>query len=350
MNTKNARITGVDFVKGICIILVVLVHSIAFSSFPPLVEKIFQAVFLNSFFAVSGFMVYQYNQKITKNTFGVMLHKRFRSLIVPYVSFSILAILWHIFLCVGLDCREVSESYFGWTLILRDVFCMVSGLGIGTLWFLPVLFLSYALLLFTLLVTDSVKSKPAILLCLLIASGFFASFLENANLEKYFSGMIGKVISEYTYTTYRVINGYAFALFGYLLHMIYPTDKKKMWAILAGLCAVCFLPGLENFGATGILLLGSIFLFCENTVNGFLKYPVHFLIYCGKHSLAITIYHYIFLLPLEVMLLKALGFTAGWLSFWVNLTSTLVVVYFLERNPTAQFLLTGKKPNSKADP
>jgi hypothetical protein len=36
--------------------------------------------------------------------------------------------------------------FTGWELIYRDLFCMVSGIGIGTLWFLPVLFVCYAVL------------------------------------------------------------------------------------------------------------------------------------------------------------------------------------------------------------
>ena len=63
MDTKNRRIIGLDFVKGICIILVVLDHSVIFDSFPVFVGNILRAVFLNGFFAVSGFVLYQNNQK-----------------------------------------------------------------------------------------------------------------------------------------------------------------------------------------------------------------------------------------------------------------------------------------------
>ncbi len=53
-------------------------------------------------------------------------------------------IVWHIIICVGFNNTVVSDMFTGWELIYRDLFCMVS--GIGTLWFLPVLFVCYAVL------------------------------------------------------------------------------------------------------------------------------------------------------------------------------------------------------------
>ena len=68
------------------------------------------------------------------------------SLIVPYLVYSLLTIVWHIIICVGFNNTVVSDMFTGWELIYRDLFCMVSGIGIGTLWFLPVLFVCYAVL------------------------------------------------------------------------------------------------------------------------------------------------------------------------------------------------------------
>ena len=344
MDTKNRRIIGLDFVKGICIILVVLDHSVIFDSFPVFVGNILRAVFLNGFFAVSGFVLYQNNQKITQETLTNMLRKRFRSLIIPYISFSILAVVWHTFLCVGLGCREISNSYFGWTLVLRDVFCMLSGLGIGTLWFLPVLFFTYALLVITVFAVDSVKSKSVILVIFTIISAYLAVYLKNSHLEVYFFGMLRKIVEEYTYMCYRIVNGYSFALFGYLLHMMYSSRRDLTWIAICGFVMMCLFSATLNFGLTGILLLGSICAINRDTIRGGWYNPVRFMTYCGEHSLAITIYHYIFLLPLEIMILKALGFVgSGWLLFVVNLVSTLLVVQLLDNNRLTRFLLTGKR-------
>ena len=68
------------------------------------------------------------------------------SLIVPYLVYSLFTIVWHIIICVGFNNTVVSDMFTGWELIYRDLFCMVSGFGIGTLWFLPVLFVCYAVL------------------------------------------------------------------------------------------------------------------------------------------------------------------------------------------------------------
>ena len=72
--------------------------------------------------------------------------KRFFSLLRPYLFFSVLAIAWHAFLWYGFQCTEVSTVYLGKDLLLRDVAVTVGGMGIGTLWFLPVLFVVDAML------------------------------------------------------------------------------------------------------------------------------------------------------------------------------------------------------------
>ena len=336
---NNGRIRGLDFVKGICIIYVMLVHCAIFKT-----SIVGRFINVYGFFAVAGFMLNRNSSTLTLATVISKLRKRFKSLIIPYISFSMLAIVWHIILCVGLGCTEVSENYFGWTLILRDIFCMGSGLGIGTLWFLPVLFVTYALVLITLLLAGSGKRKYPVLVSLTVIAAFLAVFLKDFHPEAYFSGMLAKVISEYTLTAYRIARGYAFMLYGYLLHTVCTADKKVKWAAAVGLIAMLPWMEVQNYGACGILLIGSVYLLETYKVPAALHCPVLFLEYCGKHSLDLTIYHYIFLFPLEVMLLKAIGFSGfGWPLFAVNLASSLVAVYFCSKSRVVNFMLTGKR-------
>lgn len=347
-NMIKKRNAGLDFVKGICIILVVLDHAINFHVFPDLITAVFYAIFLNGFFSVSGWLAYV-DVTVIKHEFVLKkIKEKFLSLFIPYMVFSLLTILWHIILCVGFQCREVSNQYFGWDLIFRDIFCMLSGLGIGTLWFLPVLFISYVLLILTIYLTNKNKKyQNAFLIVgyvlMVILSGYFE------NIVIYGDGFFLKVLSKYTYTLHRIMYGYGYMMLGYLLHTLYANIYSKTYKriliyssfVLAFIGYVFNIEILFEYSACTLLVLGSVILFNKEYVRLNLEKLFWPIIYCGKNSLAIMIYHYLFLFPLEKMLLKYIwgsGYN-GWFFFFINLFTTILMVRILEKNPVAQKLL-----------
>ena len=56
MKTRNYRI---DVIKGICILLVVLCHTVLFENLPTVLARIANGVFLNLFFMVSGYLAWK---------------------------------------------------------------------------------------------------------------------------------------------------------------------------------------------------------------------------------------------------------------------------------------------------
>lgn len=350
---KKSREYSLDFVKGIGILLVVLVHSKEFSEFPKVMEACMNAVMLNCFFVVSGYLVHSVSLREWSDA-KQMIKKKWRSLLIPYISFSILTVFWHILICVGLGNTEVSEHYFGWKLIVRDIFCMFSGIGIGTLWFLPVLFISYTILcvlvvgVMNRMRSDSVAAAGVLALVFMVA----AQAVYHTNYPE--SGMLSTIISKYMKTIYRILNGTAYSVLGYMLHLLWCSmQKKKRKAALAGLAAVVCLGYCKDwkicFQSTvcAFMLLLFLTLFHSSMKEKMIKICIP-VIFCGQNSLAVMIYHYLFLYPVEKTMIKMIfentrNNVQEWLLFVVNLLSTIAVVYWLKDKPLQQRLLGKEK-------
>ncbi len=111
--TETKRVDWIDICKGIAIFLMVCGHT----AIPASVSKYIWSFHMPLFFLISGYL---YNaDKYT--TLTALLQKRFHSLVIPYIVFSLLTYfgLW------GLNIVNTSELYLGWE-------------GIA-LWFIPVL-------------------------------------------------------------------------------------------------------------------------------------------------------------------------------------------------------------------
>lgn len=351
---EKQREYSLDFVKGIGILLVVLVHSKEFSKFPRVIEACMNAIMLNSFFVVSGYLVYSGSRRSVSDV-KRMIKKKWTALSIPYISFSILVIFYHIIICVGWGNTEVSEQYFGWNLIARDIFCMISGIGIGTLWFLPVLFISYTILLFLVVgVIERMGKYPIVTAGILfLIFAVLGQAVYHINYPE--NGIISTGISKYIKMGYRILNGTAYTILGYMVHLLWcsmPKKRAKLTVIgLAALASLGYFMGWKIcFQSTicGAMLLFFMVLFDSSVRDKIIKVckPV---IFCGQNSLAIMIYHYLFLYPVEKSLIKTVFGSMGndvqeWILLTLNLLSTLAVVYFLKDNPVERRLL-GKGKN-----
>lgn len=134
------RIEWADIAKGIGIILVVMGHS----GLPKMLQWPIFSFHMPLFFFISGFL---FNAQ-EKYSFHVFLKKRFKSLIVPYVSFSVITILimW-----------SMSPTVTNFYSLCVEAF--VRGWQGFALWFLPVLFASeIALFLFSTRIERNVLS------------------------------------------------------------------------------------------------------------------------------------------------------------------------------------------------
>ena len=320
LNTiKCDRSLGIDLIKGICITLVVFCHTVGFPSLPDPAGKVLGGFFLNGFFMVSGWLIFYGSKK--DQPLKTAIFDEFKRLIVPYVSFSILAIVWHIIICVIFDNTCVSDIYTGWEVILRDVFCFFSGLGIGTLWFLPVLFVSYAVSL----VTVRYANKRIVWgICLIFL--LFGMLIQGVNVEPV--SFFTKILSEYLNTLYRIINGIAYSLLGFLLHSYWTQIRMRFKLVipiaflLSGLIIILSVPEPVVF----ILCICLFIILMSLQEIPALIDNLGIICYLGCNSLAIMIVHYIFLYPVEKPFIK------GWLFFACNLLTTLLVIFLLRDN------------------
>lgn len=362
MGNRKKRNDGIDFIKGICILLVVLDHAmplLSTTNFPRIVGSTFGAIFLKGFFCVSGYLYYSSSMMGTKK--GVLagdIKKKFIGLIFPYVIFSCLAIVWQGILAVGFGCQEISGNYTGWNIVWRNLYCMLSGVGIGTLWFLPVLFVTYTLLAVTVYLTGVPGRKQNIVMAVLfLLAELLSVIVSESSLTG--GGMLNAVFSSYQNMLYRILYGFAYSLIGYLFHVFYQKYGKNIKFVLEGtvICLLLSIVGwyiesmlVFEFGVNILFFLASLFLF--DCYQGLGSKPVmRQILYCGQNSLAIMISHYIFLLPLEKMLLKQLNsyqncsaIAQDWIFFAVNLITTLIVVICLNHTKWGEFALgKGKK-------
>lgn len=348
------RNNALDFFKGICILIVVLCHSLSFEYLPDFIASYFGAIFLHGFFCVTGYLYYIKKDKenIAKN-----LKKRFVGLIIPYVSFSLIAIIYHIILVFGFECRYISDTYFGKDLILRDIFAAFSGNGIGTLWFLPVLFFATALLMLTVKLISKISVyKIRLLILVLFSIGllFLSVFSRELSASLNHEGLLYDIIQKYIFMLHRILYGYAYAIIGYILGAIVnKTNKYILIAVAAAiLSCVCYI--LKQSVFFGIFSVICTFLFINKLFEGDNKEKIVKicapLIYCGKNSLDIMIYHYIFLLPAEIMILNNItgytglpGLAQDLILFTINLFTTLIFVYISEKNKYLRIILGKEK-------
>lgn len=133
------RITWIDSVKGIAILLVLLSHSMAGQD---LFKNWVFAFHMPIFFIICGYIVnLKYSDGFKKGQFLDLLSKRWYNLLIPYFLFGLIYVIF----------LNVLKLYGGKPLVvlpyLKD---LVSMKGIESLWFLPIYFFSEIVLVFFL--------------------------------------------------------------------------------------------------------------------------------------------------------------------------------------------------------
>lgn len=126
MNNAKSRITYIDILRGLAIILVVIGH-IPYTFFNADVHKIIYSFHMPLFFFVSGLTMALSDYK--KTTLGPLLKKRFCRVYLPFLLWAVLLALPSITL------QTIPQILYGTHESIREV-------SLSSLWFLPVLFLS----------------------------------------------------------------------------------------------------------------------------------------------------------------------------------------------------------------
>lgn len=130
MNMKNSRVEAIDWMKGLCIISIVLLH-VEDGIFPMWLNTIISIFMITGFYVTSGWVHGLKHEKPVN--LKVFTRKRLKSLAVPY--------LWFTLILLVIDVIFIFLGHYNFSVLLRDIYKSLVFNGIGTLWFLPVLFL-----------------------------------------------------------------------------------------------------------------------------------------------------------------------------------------------------------------
>ncbi len=137
MRVGMRRLGYIDQMKGLCIIAITLLH-FENGFFPNLLNRYIGLFMITGFYVTVGWLWgLREDEQVDIKSF---VQKRFRSLGIPYLWFSLILLAFDVFyLLLG---------HIEWPILLRDVYKTFVFRGIGTLWFLPVLFLGELLFVF----------------------------------------------------------------------------------------------------------------------------------------------------------------------------------------------------------
>lgn len=126
------RIGYVDAAKGLGMLLIMLGHITKYDNPVDLWMSSFKVVI---FYIMSGFLM-SYTGSVKKRSFGVFMKKTLTSLAIPYVTFSILGIMFKVG-CIYVKEKPIKKiTKVFWEYLWDSVFLA----GINSMWFLPTIF------------------------------------------------------------------------------------------------------------------------------------------------------------------------------------------------------------------
>jgi Fucose 4-O-acetylase and related acetyltransferases len=167
----SERLNYLDSAKGFSILLVVLAHisNQSIIGIDPL------GIWINSFhlplfFIVSGFLISYKNEN--EQPYVNLVYKKICTIIYPYLTFSILYLLYRTLICIveiKFEFKEISS-------IILDT---ASLWGISTLWFLPTLFIGEIAFLLIVKIKNTLKIIFFILFSLVIGVAISIVFCRN---------------------------------------------------------------------------------------------------------------------------------------------------------------------------
>lgn len=251
---NNKRLDYLDYVKGFGILLVILGHIYTADNY---IKIWIYSFHMPLFFIISGLLIKHTNLK--ERNIKNIISSKFKSLIIPYVYFELLAIfMWMIQ-------NEFTLSALRWNLIDSILmYCRA-----GATWFLPCLFVSEIIFIFMI---KNIKSHKIKLLFLIFL--FLIPF-------------IIKTENHYIIIIFRCFTAIGYISFGYYMHE-YIVNKDLSYNILfilslgniilgelngcIDLWSLNFKNPILYIGSSILGTLFVIFAFKKINQNQFLKY------------------------------------------------------------------------------
>lgn len=206
---KKDRIVEYDIVKGIAILGVMMVHI-------PAEYRLIKygiAFHIVVFFTVAGILE---DSQETVSSFQEYVKKKARVLLYPYFTLS------GTYICAYTIYSLLIERSISIRFVVKNIYLTLSGTGIGTLWFLPVLFLAHVYLRF--LKKTLVNSWRAVSVVVMIVSLIVSQQL-------YTNGIVGNV----QYTLIGLLFNEIQIILKAFIAGGYVATGNTMWHIITGL-------------------------------------------------------------------------------------------------------------------
>ncbi|MDO5463797.1 MAG: acyltransferase family protein [Akkermansia sp.] len=282
---KDRRLEQIDMLKGIAIISITFLHLEA-GVIPNWLNEWFGQFMISAFYFVSGWLF------VNVKTIGDVWEfakKRFRSLGIPYMWFTLLILSFDLVWC--------SFGFIEWRTLYVHVFNAFSLRGIGTLWFLPCLYFAELFFLFLLR-----KKNPLLIGGSIIFTCLYLYLYHDWKLQYRETGDLFRVIDAPFSIVARILSAWPIILSGYVLNKVCGSlllSRPKWELSVAGLVFVlgslcCFMFEID---------LGGVFAWISNPViisaslliifSGY-NLPVisRLLKFWGKNSLVLMATHY----------------------------------------------------------
>lgn len=331
MNTDLIRRTDLDGAKGIGIALVVLGHILN----RVIPSDHFMSIWINSFhlpmfFVVSGYLFGL--KRIHMLLLRQYLKKRIETLLYPYLTFSLFyAVIYLVIIGIRMNGIPIYETA---TLTVR----IVSGWGIGTLWFLPTLFVA-EFILWVLMRFQ--KPWVRVALWILITAlggcmGYWVNFLWSED-----AGGFCLLLYRFICTISRACIGCCFVGVGYFMQQNvdeFVLKIRKQGLIIIGvlLFAINILLSMfQNVINLRIALVGNLLLYLLTGIIGSISVlfilracgSFSWLNWLGRNSLIIMATHepyYVMAFIVNMMLILAQTYSIH--SYMIVITSFVITM------------------------
>lgn len=328
------RIHTFDYIKGLCILIVVLCHTVTFGGMVcTQLCWLFQSIFLNDFYLLAGWIQARKDLCSGKIPVREEVQRKITALLIPYCMLSVIAIVFQGILTLCFHNAYISPSYTGFMLTIRNIYLTVTLNGIGTLWFLPILLIASVFLVW-------IRSKPKTV----IATFAVGAYLLYCLISQYDTAQVPTLLEKEIEFFSRVCVAIAYSLCGYLLGLYW--KRTKAFAIAGILFCVGGLLIFEEatFAAVPLVAIGFplVCLIFEPLLEN--RRNLGLLEFCGEHSILIMYIHYIVVLPVvQQVLEQQSGFAAQtlmvqrWLLFLIVTVITLLLSFVVLRNKYLAF-------------
>lgn len=315
------RVQWVDILKGLLILFVILGHSVSNSH----IKNYISTFYMPCFFILSGWFMKK------KADLGIYTMKRVKSILLPYLFFSI---IWILFCFLK---NFIIETDFNIIKAFVSIFLPYSGRTGGNvynLWFLPCLFFSQ------IIIAVIIYNKKILRLI-----GIFVWFLFL---------VLGIIVELYCSLLYAISIASIFVFFGFIIQnyvLIKIDNNANLWYVLSlVICLilniVCFIVNVYCFNKTLDFSAGSFGIlpvYLIGAISGSLFFILLFrkiksfkpLEYIGKNSLVYYALHYVVLAVVGFLIERVIDINSvvSIISFAAtSVITTLVVVIYNKLN------------------